>query len=116
MVAEMQNVVYGQWLRQVLGPQLYQQFNLDPMASSYYKPEINPTVSNAFATAAFRFGHALLEGDMTLFSLRDTFFNSTLYDNSYEMVLNSLQLQQAKSFGPDIADDVRDKLFQNIER
>ena len=116
VVAEMQNVVYGQWLREILGPQLYQTHVLDPQADSFYKPEKMPTITNAFATAAFRFGHTLLEGDMTTFRLRDTFFNSTIYDQSFETILNSMQFQQAQSFDAQITADVREGLFQNFER
>ena len=116
VVAEMQNVVYGQWLREILGPQLYHTHVLDPQADSYYKPEKMPTISNAFATAAFRFGHTLLEGDMTTFRLRDTFFDSTIYDQSFETILNSMQFQQAQSFDAQITADVREELFQNFER
>ena len=115
-MAEMQNVVYGQWLREILGPQLYQEYAIDPLADSYYKPEKMPTIINEFATAAFRFGHTLLEGDMTTFRLRDTFFNSTIYDQSFETILNSMQFQQAQSFDAQINADVREELFQNFER
>ena len=72
VIAEMQNVVYGQWLSEVLGSELYQNFSLDPSLSSSYDSEMDPTISNAFATAAFRFGHTMLEGNMTGFRLRDT--------------------------------------------
>ena len=116
VIAEMQNVVYGQWLREVLGPRLHQKYNLDPMARSYYKPNKDPTISNAFATAAFRFGHTLLEGNMTLFRLRDTFFDSTVYESSFKMILNTMQGNKAQSFDAAVTSDVRDELFQNIER
>ena len=116
MIAEMQNVVYGQWLSEVLGSELYQNFSLDPSLSSSYDSEMDPTISNAFATAAFRFGHTMLEGNMTGFRLRDTFFDSTIYEKSFEMILNDMQFQQAQSFDAEVSPDVREYLFQNIER
>ena len=116
VVAEMQNVVYGQWLQEILGSQLYQDFNLDPNVRSDYNVTIEPAISNAFATAAFRFGHTLLEGNMTAFRLRDTFFNSTLYDMHFETILKDMQFQHAQSFDADVSADVRDELFQNFER
>ena len=116
VIAEMQNVVYGQWLSEVLGSELYQNFNLDPSLSSSYDSEMDPTISNAFATAAFRFGHTMLEGNMTGFRLRDTFFDSTIYETSFEMILNDMQFQQAQSFDAEVSPDVREYLFQNIER
>ena len=34
VVAQMQNVVYGQWLREVVSPRLYEDHNLDPVAGT----------------------------------------------------------------------------------
>ena len=132
VVAEWQNVIYGQWLREMVGPQLYEELELDPNSDSAYDCYVNPTIANEFATAAFRLGHTLLQGDFfnvmshikdnalkttgSQFRLKDSFFNSTLYDKNMEAVLNGLQFQSPQSFDAHVVPDVTEGLFQNIER
>ncbi len=60
MVAEIQNIVYGQYLPSLLGADSL----LPPesnASSNSYSAEIDPSVSNSFATAVFRFGHSMVQ-------------------------------------------------------
>ena len=127
-----QNVVYGQWLREMIGPQIYKELELDPTVDSTYEPHTNPTIMNEFATAAFRLGHTLLQGTFfnvishlmggaltstgSTFRLQDNFFNTTLYNQNMESILDGLQFQNPQSFDVNIVSDVTEGLFQNIER
>ncbi|KAJ7333690.1 hypothetical protein OS493_015772 [Desmophyllum pertusum] len=54
--AEMQHISYNEWLPKILGPQGM------ALLGSYsgYEPNIDAGIVNAFATAAFRFGHGLI--------------------------------------------------------
>ena len=63
VIAELQNIVYNEFLPIVLGEKSVKDHNLNlPNAesSSTYEDTINPSLSNEFATFAFRFGHTLV--------------------------------------------------------
>ncbi|CAI8057022.1 Peroxidasin, partial [Geodia barretti] len=50
VIAEWQNIAYSEYLPTILGPSGLGDYH-------GYDPNVNPTIANAFATAAYRFGH-----------------------------------------------------------
>jgi peroxidase len=88
-VAEWQNVVFGQFLTLVLGEKTMKKYQLDlgdENAYSQYNPALDATLFHNFATAAYRFGHTLLNGliklvrnleDVGSYLVRDNYFNSS---------------------------------------
>ncbi|PAV75225.1 hypothetical protein WR25_18023 [Diploscapter pachys] len=56
--AVMQHITYTQWLPKIMGKKAFGRL----IGSTYrgYDHSLNPSVTNAFATAAFRFGHTLI--------------------------------------------------------
>ena len=58
-IAEMQNIVYGEYLPVVLGEQAMRKYDLElPKKQkdfSKYKSKTDPSITNSFATAAYRF-------------------------------------------------------------
>ncbi|OPJ84914.1 peroxidasin [Patagioenas fasciata monilis] len=65
--AQMQHITYAQWLPKVLGEAGMK------MLGEYkgYNPNVNAGILNVFATAAFRFGHTLI--NPILYRLNETF-------------------------------------------
>ena len=66
VIAEMQNVVYGEYLPMILGSQSMQHNGLNLQTNSAYDQTKDPSISNSFATAAFRFGHSMIQGILHL--------------------------------------------------
>ena len=62
VIAELQNIVYNEFLPTVLGSDLIedQKLILDEDETTVYHEAINPSIANEFATFAFRFGHTLI--------------------------------------------------------
>ena len=93
VIAEMQNIVYNEYLPLALGPELMNKYNLSVAGSSAYDDEVDATPLNEFATAAFRYGHSMVPGTVDMydpatnaksrtFTLSETFFNFTEYFNT----------------------------------
>ena len=64
VIAEYQHIIYKEWLPIILGSSYMTKFGLWPMTRGYssnYLDTFEPSVTNEFATAAFRFGHSLLK-------------------------------------------------------
>lgn len=61
-IAQVQSITYREFLPAMLG-------NRAKVLGDYqYKPQVNPTISALFSTAAFRVGHSLLKGRVQLVS------------------------------------------------
>ncbi|KAI5646912.1 peroxidase domain-containing protein [Phthorimaea operculella] len=62
-IAEIQHITYNEFLPILLGKDVMEKFGLVLEKHGYwdgYDPTVNPDVIDAFASAAFRFGHSLL--------------------------------------------------------
>ena len=60
VAAEIEKITYKDFLPYILGRTTF-----DELIGNYtaYNPEVDPTIPNAFATAAYRFGHSLIRPD-----------------------------------------------------
>ena len=123
MVAEMQNIVYNEFLQAVLPSEDYKKYQLDTLTPSLYNESVLSVISVEFSTAAFRFGHTLVASLIQLHQensridheeLDNVFFNVTLIqqDRSLNRLLRSMIKQKAKKIDPIITDALRNKLFR----
>ena len=107
----MQSVTFNEFLPTLLGANALPAYN-------GYDPTVNPTITNAFSTAAYRFGHSMLSSTLQLgtdgntISLRDAFFNPNLVTfNGIEPFLRGLATQVMQTIDTKIVEDVRSFLF-----
>ncbi|KAH8359472.1 hypothetical protein KR093_006956 [Drosophila rubida] len=66
--AMFQHITYREFLPVVLGNEVCKLFDLQLLSTGYYEgydPKVNPTVANSFSSAAFRFGHSLVQNSYT---------------------------------------------------
>ena len=73
--AELQKVVYQEYLPVVLGADAIQLHGLALQPESLYNPEIDPSILNEFATVAYRFGHSTVRNIINGWPLGSHFFN-----------------------------------------
>lgn len=65
VIAQFQHITFNEFLPLILGTEYMRTFELLPTQKGYtqlYNPAIDPSITNAFATAAFRFGHSMVQG------------------------------------------------------
>ncbi|XP_062559057.1 uncharacterized protein LOC134223854 [Armigeres subalbatus] len=87
--AMFQHITYREFLPIVLGKEVCHLFDLDLETSGFYTgydSNVNPTVANEFSSAAFRFGHSLIQGSYMRADRHHRFIpnNVTLHEESAE--------------------------------
>jgi hypothetical protein len=115
--AELQAITYREFLPVLLGPAA-----LPPYRG--YKADVDPTISNEFATAAYRLGHSLLSPTLLRLdaqkleiaagnlSLADSFFQPQhITQDGIDVIMRGLTNGRAQELDEWIIDDVRNFLF-----
>lgn len=67
VIAELQHITYNEWLPLILGHDTMVRFSLYSNPQGYsrdYDEDINPSMTNEFTGAAFRFGHSTVQGKL----------------------------------------------------
>ncbi|XP_054263241.1 peroxidase-like [Macrosteles quadrilineatus] len=127
VVAEIQHITYNEFLPIILGRTYMDKFQLSPKESGWtklYDPELNGGITNVFATAAFRFGHSLIQGHMhgygkfgnireNLQLSKQHFIPFVLYnEGAVDDMIRGLASQSAQKFDRFFTNEVTDHLFQ----
>ena len=112
-----QSITYNEFLPSVMG-----KYALRPYRG--YNPLAFPNISNVFSTAAYRFGHSMLDSEILRMendgtphaagplSLRAAFFNpANISELGVDPYLKGLTMQRAQEIDTKIVDDVRNFLF-----
>jgi len=123
VIGEYQNIVFGEFLPLVLGTDAI--FSAETVSTNYLS-NIDASLVNEFSTAAFRFGHTLLNGKFDRYDpisgsalesylLRFNFDNDTLYkqdpDRGMTSILRGLTAQPAQVFDQFLTQEVTNFLF-----
>ncbi|KYN35083.1 Chorion peroxidase, partial [Trachymyrmex septentrionalis] len=126
--AIVQHITYREFLPIILGPQVMKIFDLEVHKKGYYKgydPTVNPTIANSFSTAAYRFGHSLIQRSFIRFdsnhkpifnnvSIHDEFINPANLDTagSVDRLLLGLINQPCQRRDEFITEEMTNHLFQ----
>ncbi len=117
VVAEIQAITYNDWLPALLG---------NGAVGNYqgYNPAVDPSISNLFASAAYRFGHSMLSPTLLRLnpdqsqavdgniSLRASYFApGEIAASGIDTLLQGAAAQVAQEIDPLMVDDVRNFLF-----
>ncbi|KPM09895.1 peroxidasin-like protein [Sarcoptes scabiei] len=117
-------IAYKEWLPLIIGPDAmkYLKLNVQYKGYSKYDSYANAGIINEFSSAAFRFGHSLVNsvfaeiltnGKTTGYRLREFFFNPFgLYEGQLDAVLRGLISQAAQNRDPFITTDMKNHLYR----
>ncbi|XP_046567240.1 peroxidase-like [Haliotis rubra] len=118
IIAAMQHITYDNWLRKVLGPLIYEYF--DVFGDHSYDDSVNPGIFNSFATAAFRFGHSQIAGHYGVkknedIDIRNLYMDPSYVAEGYEDVLLGLLRGPSQKADTHFTEGVTDNLFENTK-
>ncbi len=117
VIGEIQAITFQEYLPTLLGRDAIERYK-------GYDSTVDPTISNLFATAAFRYGHTALSSELKRLDdegnvieegnilLRDAFFNPTdILELGIDPLLKGLASNVSQEIDTQLVDDVRNFLF-----
>lgn len=117
VIAEIQAITFNEFLPAILGDDAIEEY-------SGYDSAVNPGIANEFSTAAYRFGHTMLTGQLLRLDengepiesghlpLRQAFFAPhQVAQHGIDSLLRGTASKAANEIDPLVVDDVRNFLF-----
>ena len=118
VTAEIEHITYSEFLPHLLGPNALHDYH-------GYNPHVNPTITEEFAGAAYRFGHSIVSAEITSFGeqgqelaaqdLKDVFFEPAAVfastGDGADGLLRHLAADKSNALDVHIVDDLRNFLF-----
>lgn len=122
VIAELQSITYNEFLPALMGGNGIRGYG-------GYRADVNPGIANEFSTGAYRFGHSLLDGDVSRLnndgseaapsiSLAQAFFNTSVFDptkanhaGDIDPWLKAASEGTAQEVNLHVVDEVRNFLF-----
>lgn len=121
VIAEYQKIIYEEWLPILLGSEAMEKWKLNPDQYDGYDKDANPQVKNAYATAAARFGHVLINKFHYIYNeyydlVNNYTTNNMLfkYQEHPDWALRGSLLQNSYHSSPAINDYLNNYLFQGL--
>lgn len=114
VTAFMQKIIYKDYLPLLLGNDLMDIFGLN---STYkYRPRVVPRINLEFSTAAFRFGHSMVNSQIDGKRLREIFLvpiNTGSFSDT--LIPFSQAAHKSSDFGPAFTTELKEWLFHGLE-
>ncbi|KAK7102282.1 chorion peroxidase-like [Littorina saxatilis] len=120
LIAIIQNIHYNEWLPIIIGRRTMREFGIQTGSRSQYVASVDPRITNAFSTAAFRFGHSLIPRQFViggrnrplreLFNRPDELFNN--FNDVLQSLVSPLRTQGAQTFDRFFTGEVTGHLFE----
>ncbi len=114
-----QAITYNEFLPALIGPDTLSRYR-------GYNPMVFPNITNTFATAAYRFGHSMIDSEILRLDndgnpiaagnipLRNAFFSpDELKNHGIDPYLKGLTVQQAQEIDTKVVHELRNFLFGN---
>ncbi|KAK6178114.1 hypothetical protein SNE40_012943 [Patella caerulea] len=119
--AILQHITYNEWLPLVVGPE----FTLQIHATYKYDSKLDPSIINAFSTAAFRYGHSSIPNEWTYSGEKKKIPLTDMFHSPYfvykdqgkglDAIIEGMLIDSSQDTDHIFSDGVKNKLFETLK-